>query len=226
MKKILFLAAFALVGMSANAQLVTTTSRSIKVEKTPSNTIWLIRGGLTFAGVSGSDLTGSKSRTGFNVGVEFQKPISDGFYWGAGLGLKSKGCKSNDDDSKVSLTALEIPINVGYKVDLAQDFKLDIHAGGFANLDLFGNAEYTDYTYNPYSGSYGGYSIKTYDISLGDFDDAFGGYSRFGGGLAAGVGLWYQQFNINLNFQWGLFEQFDKLNVKESNVMLSLGYAF
>ena len=211
MKKILFLAAFALVGMSANAQLVTTTSRSIKVEKTPSNTIWLIRGGLTFAGLSGSDASDTDSRTGFNIGIEFQKPIHQGLYWGSGLGLKTKGYKWSNSGYKdeMNLTALEIPLNIGYKFDIIEDVKLDLHAGAFANFDLFGSKEYD----SPYGSS---------DVSLSDFED----YSRFDGGLSLGFGVWYQRFNINLNFQWGLFEQMDDFNAKESNVMLSLGYAF
>ena len=198
MKKLILLAVFVLAGISANAQLVTTTSRKITFEKTPSNTIWLIRAGLTFANFGNND-----ALTGFNVGVEFQEPINNGFYWGAGAGLKTKGFKSDSyyGSNKLNITALEIPVNLGYKFDLAQDVQLDIHTGAFANVDLFG---------------------KWNGVSLSDLND----YSRFDTGLALGAGIWYQRFNINLNFQWGLIEQFKYSSEKESNIILSLGYAF
>lgn len=202
MKKATLIVILALASIGAQAQLVTTTSRSIKVENTPSNMIWLVRAGLTFASYNEDEV---KSRTGFNVGVEFQKPFNRGFYWGAGLGLKSKGYKEKLFDSTLTLTALEIPLNIGYKFDLSSDVKLDLHAGAFANVDLFGKLK----------SSYG-------EVSIGDFEK----YSRLGGGLSAGAGIWYQQFNFNLTIQWGLLEQWDLSSAKESNILLSLGYAF
>jgi NO-binding membrane sensor protein with MHYT domain len=198
MKKVSLIAILALASALAQAQLVTTTSRKISYEKTPSKTIWLARAGLTFANFGSIG-----SITGFNAGVEFQKTLPKNFYWGAGLGLKTKGFKEEYlyGSGKLNVTALEIPLNIGYKFDLGQDAQLDLHAGAFVNFDLFG---------------------KMGDVSLSDLDD----YSRFDAGLALGAGIWYQRFNVNLNFQWGLVEQFKYLSDKENNIMLSLGYAF
>lgn len=220
MKKILFTVILSFMCVTMNAQLVTSTTRKINRINTPSNILWIARGGLNFAGYSGDDADGLDKITGYYVGMEFQKPITsvDGLYWGAGLGLKTKGYKFEEKDDgdkyteKMNLNALEIPVNIGYNYAFNSDVKAGIHAGVFANYDLWGKCKVEDSYFYDYN----------YEVKLKDFED----YSNFGLGLSFGVGVWYRQFNIDATFQFGLLEQFDEVKAKESNILLTVGYAF
>ncbi len=241
MKKILFLIALLVGSISANAQLVTSTSRKVTTQKTPSNLLWIARAGVNFASMSGDFAwtgNGLKSKVGYFAGIEFQSPITaDGLYWGAGLALKSKGAKYNEKyyeekiDMKFNANALEIPVNIGYKFDLGNDFKIAPHAGLFVNYDLWGKMT-EKYSYS------GETEKEEYNLSeIEDYDDGVH-YNRFSAGVAFGVGAWYRNFNIDLNFQFGFTNVFkfdsdyyydygDKGGKnKEQYITLTLGYAF
>src|SRR5574344_1701047 len=178
MKKILFFIVAAFISTTMYSQLVTTTG--YKVTRDPM--LWFIRAGIDLNNVSASGFS-SKSKVGFNAGVEFNKTISGGLYWGSGLGLGSKGYKYSESkvDETFNTLKIEIPLNFGYKFDIAEDTRLDVHVGGFANYDVSGTLKYT-------SGS------NTKSTNIGDLS----GYKRFGAGVQFGAGVWYQKFNFDI----------------------------
>lgn len=191
-----------------------------------SDVTYVARAGVDVATVTGKDpVLNNKfdSRIGFYVGGEIQKPIiTDGMYVGAGLGLKTKGYKYDKSGNKQdeNLTALEIPVNLGYNIRLAEDFKFNVHGGLFIDYALFGKTTRTGLD----------------DVKLGDYTDNTNGlydeYSKFGWGLAVGGGIWYKQFNLDVNFQFGMNKPAEmpaprgKLDNKYNQVAVTLGYAF
>ncbi|MDO4995095.1 MAG: porin family protein [Bacteroidales bacterium] len=216
MKKIMTLAVVACMALAANAQGFF------------SDVTYIARAGVDVATVTGK-VGNDKldSRIGFYVGGEIQKPIiTDGMYVGAGLGLKTKGYKYDTTiagakyERNENLTALEIPVNLGYNIRLAEDFKFNVHGGLFVDFDLFGKTTETGEA----------------DVKLGDYTDKTKGlydkYSKFGWGLAVGGGIWYKQFNLDVNFQFGMNKPAEqpapvgKLDNKYNQVAVTLGYAF
>ena len=212
MKKIMTIAVVAMMALTASAQGFF------------SDVTYIARAGVDVATITGKvDTEKMDSRIGFYVGGELQKPIiTDGMYVGAGLGLKTKGYKYDKSGIKrdENLTALEIPVNLGYNIRLAEDFKFNVHGGLFIDYALFGKTTGTGMD----------------DVKLGDYTDNTNGlydeYSKFGWGLAVGGGIWYKQFNLDVNFQFGMNKPAEmpaplgKLDNKYNQVAVTLGYAF
>ena len=65
-------------------------------------------------------------------------------------------------------------------------------------------------------------------ISWGDFADyASVDYNAYDVGLNAGVGFWYDRFNLDFCYQRGFIDAFSDSNgFKTSNFMIRLGVAF
>lgn len=197
MKKILFFVMAVFVCASMGAQVVTSTS----FKKGKTGTVWYVKAGANFSKLSAEgESTGSLF--GYNVGIAFDRPIgTNGFFWGSGLQLATKGFK--EGDYKLNAHKLEIPISVlGYKFNVTEDIAIDARLGGFVNYDLFGKI-----------------SDDEESVNIGDLDE----YDRFSAGIQGGVGVWYQKLNLNITYQSGLVKQNE---CKERNLMISLGYAF
>ena len=182
--------------------------------------------------------TGSK--TGYLIGIAFDRQIgTKGWFWGAGLQLRSKGGKAdtysyqdmNDYDSgggaswtdtyngeyTYNINALEIPLSVGYKLNITDDWAVDLRVGGFIDYDLWGNVKQK---------SYGWYDGKSYDNGETECDlDDLDGYESLGYGALAGIGVWYKNFNLNFTYEFGFAESFET-GGKERNMLLTLGYSF
>ncbi|MDR0988232.1 MAG: porin family protein [Prevotellaceae bacterium] len=193
MKKVLFFVLAAFVSATVSAQVVTSTS----FKKAKSSTVWYVKAGANIANISVEHGEGYDALFGYNVGIAFDSPIGgSGVFWNSGLQLATKGYKDSDDDQKVNINKLEIPLTFGYKYKVNDDISIDARAGGFANYHLFGKARDSS--------------------DLGEFED------RISAGIQFGVGVWYQKLNFNITYQNGLVEE----NGKEKNWMFSLGYAF
>ena len=182
----------------------------------------------------------TSSKMGYLVGIAFDKSIGKkGWFWSAGLQLRSKGGEAdtysykdmNDDnggtggsytdtwnyDYTYNINTLEIPLSVGYKLSIANDWAIDLRIGGFINYDLWGNVK---------KESYGWYDGKQYDNGEEEYDlDDMEGYESLGYGALAGIGVWYKNFNINFTYELGFAETFET-GGKERNCLLTIGYAF
>lgn len=206
MKKFLFLVVAAFVCSTMNAQLVTSTS----FKKGKTATTWYIKAGATLANMNDGEES-ADALFGYNVGIAFDRPIgSGGMFWGSGLQLATKGFKLGDDEYEVKLNLhkLELPLNLGYKFEVADDLAIDARVGGFVNFDLFGKETYEDKEYD-----------EKESVNLSDFQN----WDRLSAGLQFGVGVWYQKLNFNITYQAGLLKAND---LKEKNWMFSVGYAF
>lgn len=204
MKKLMLLVVAAFVCSVMNAQLVTSTS----FKKGKAATTWYVKAGATLANMN-SDGESADALFGYNVGIAFDRSIgSGGMFWGSGLQLATKGFKYGYDgeEMKLNVGKLELPLNLGYKFGVSDDLAIDARVGGFVNFDLFGKLT------EEYDGD-------EESVNIGDIED----YERLSAGMQFGVGVWYQKLNFNITYQAGLLKANE---MKEKNLMFSVGYAF
>lgn len=229
MKKLFTFAAALVMGLGMQAQIVTSTSRSIvksETVKPAPEKIWMIRAGVNFAGFSGSDTKGMDKKTSYDVSFEFNKPISSvqGLYWGMEFGLGSRGYSIDEE----SLTAHNIrysPFILGYKYNVTGDIALDAHIGAFVSADYTGKISWDD---------------EDESIKMADWKDEAGlDWQRVDAGIRFGVGVWYKNFNLDFSWHRGFikpftfvydygYDEYEEYTAKAntSNFMIRLGIAF
>lgn len=216
MKKLFFLSLFALASIAANAQLV----KSRTFAKEESNTTWYTRLGLSFNNITGdatkhADENGESYglKTGYDLSFGFQKPIrhSD-IYWGMDLGLGTRGFSnsytSGQEEAKDKLIAHNVkfsPLTFGYKRSITDMISIDLHVGGYVSYDYAGTLK----------SSWGSTEEKT------KIDDT--SWYPLDSGIAAGIGAWYDRFNLELTYQRGFINDDGMCT---SNFMIRLGVAF
>lgn len=195
--------------MDMNAQIVTSRSVStITTPKTPSKTTWVFRVGVGSNNFSGNDYEDVDSKFGYQIGLEFNKPIKDkGAYWGMGFNLGSRGysVKDYDDFSYTAHNFQWSPFTFGWKIDIIDEFRIDPHIGCFVSADYFGKYKWDDE-----------------DESIYDAED----YKYFDAGMNIGVGFWYKRFNLDLLYQKGFMSEFKDGEGGASNFLVRLGVAF
>lgn len=222
MKKILLLIAASIMSISAiNAQNLSTE---------------------VVAGMNLSDWGGLGSKVGFHAGARFElalPSLAKGVYTNAGLLLTSKGAKLDLGDlgkSTKNAYFLELPIHIGYKYTINDNFAIFGEAGPYVGFGLFGKTKTTEY--------------DGYSETLNTFDDDI---KRFDVGLGLRVGVEVKKkYSISVSYDWGLlnslkkadidFDDYDDyddfaadiagnaisslFNMKHTNLMISLGYKF
>lgn len=163
----------------------------------------ILRGGFATNNFVGSDYKHSDMNPGYNIGLEFNNYINKGLYWNTGILFGSRGFKYENriKDIKFRAHNFQIPITIGYKYDMGSGFALDGRIGGFFSVDMAGKLD---------------------DIKISDYDD----YHRCDGGLLIGVGVWYQNINLDLAYQRGFGKLFEGDKGSASNFLIRLGYAF
>lgn len=203
MKKLMMVLAGALMwGATANAQ-----------------TDFILRGGFATNQFVGDDYKNSDMNPGYNVGLELNNYINKGLYWNTGLLFGSRGYKISDGNRAANYSYkfrahnLQIPVTIGYKYDLGSGFALDGRIGGFFSADLAGKLKT--------EAEVAGYSTST-ETKIGDMN----GYHRCDGGLLIGVGVWYQNINLDFAYQRGFGKLSDNDKGSASNFLIRLGYAF
>ena len=205
MKKVLLL--FALVAISAvsiNAQ---------------DNLKWGVMAGMN---VSKYTITGFDSRIGFHAGVKAELGLSQDANDFAAL-LTLKGAKI-DGGALASMTFnpyyLEVPVRVGYKYAVNDDFALFGSAGPYVAVGLFGKMKAkVDGSIADIAGLDG--NSESADIFGDDGMKRF----DFGLGLKAGVEF-SKKYQVAISYDFGLVEVAKDLGMKNRNLMISLGYMF
>lgn len=239
MKKFMSLVAALMLCVGAQAQIVSSSSRSLKVENAPSTSLKYVRlgvGFMTFTGEDGENWN-TKSKVGYDLSFGFQKPLANvnGLYWGMELGLGSRGFALDvkEGSDKYMLHNIRFsPFTFGYKYALTDDIQLDGHLGAFVSFDYAGKSKWENE------------DGEGDDIKLGDWEDEFGwDWNRFDAGMEIGVGVWYKRFNLDFTYRRGFIKPIEyigewvddyagyagidsKPGVYNSNFMLRLGIAF
>lgn len=209
MKKVLLF--FALVAMSVvsvNAQ---------------DNLKWGVMAGMN---VSKYTITGFDSRIGFHAGVKAELGLSQeasGAYMDFAALLTLKGAKI-DGGSIASIKFnpyyLEVPVHVGYKYAVNDDFALFGSVGPYIAVGLFGKAK------AKVDGNIADLEeLGTNSASENIFGDD--GLKRFDFGLGLKAGVEFsKKYQVAISYDFGLVEVAKDLGMKNRNLMLSLGYMF
>lgn len=193
MKKLVIALFAAMLCISAQAQL--RTSRTFF--KSNSRTEWILRAGVSFNNIAGTDAEGLSSKTGFDVDFGFNKYFGQSnLYWGMELGVGTRGATLEYEGEKEGFTSYNVkysPFTIGYKFPVTEAIKIDPHVGGYLSYDF----------------------STTNDVELeNDFD----------AGIQAGVGVWYGRINLDFMYQRGFVDMVEK--GKTSNFLIRVGYAF
>lgn len=201
MKKILALVAILAIGLgSVNAQ---------------ENLRWGVTAGMN---VSSLNVTGFDSRVGFHAGVKAElglPQVTEGAYMDFGALLTLKGAKVEAGSAanfKINPYYLEIPVHVGYKYAVNDDFTLFANAGPYVAIGLFGKAKM------------GGDLIESSESA-----DVFGddGFKRFDLGLGLKAGMEFsKKYQVSVGYDFGFIKTDSELGCKNRNFMISLGLMF
>lgn len=218
MKKIFTILTVFVLSISANAQLVTSTSSSLIETETPKErlTTWIIRVGMGTNAMAGEDFD-VNAKLGYYVGFEFNRKIGQkGAYWGQDYGFASRGYKVKDKieystiTSKMTAHTLQIsPFIFGWKIKLNEKFSLDPHVGFYYAYDMAGKftSEYKD---------------EKDEIKISDVDD----YFRHDIGIKFGIGLWSDKFIFDITYQRGAMSHlWDDVSGGPSNILFRAGFA-
>lgn len=170
-------------------------------------TTFMLRGGFATNNLVGDDMDDSDMLPGYNVGLEMNNFIKNGLYWNTGILFGSRGYQY-EDAFKYRAHNLQIPLTIGYKYDLGGGFALDGRIGGFFSVDMAGKYKYD--------------IPLLEDTKISDIDD----YNRCDGGLLIGIGVWYNNINLDFTYQRGFGHHIDDFEGAASNFLIRLGYAF
>jgi hypothetical protein len=189
-----------------------------------------VRAGVNFQNLNGKDEAGHdlnyKLKTGFNVGVNAEIPIAPDFYVQPGVLFSTKGAKeeiTGQDDVKINISYLEVPINLLYKPTLGSG-KLLLGFGPYIGVAVGGKfkqgSKDVDIKFSN--------DVKSTDpnvaVTIKRMD--------FGGNLLAGYEL-TSKLSFQLNAQLGMSNLIPKYDGKKSDAKLkntgfgiSVGYRF
>lgn len=220
MRKILLLIAIVTAGFTtANAQ---------------ENLKWGVTAGMN---VSKLSTTGLDSKIGYHLGVKAElglPQLADGVFLDAAALLSAKGAKTDLGDlgnQKINANYLEVPVFIGYKYAINDNFSVFGKFGVYFSYGLFGktNVEEMDYDDNG--------DIIHNKIKYDTFGDD--GFKRFDMGLGLRVGTEInKKYQISIGYDFGLlktyktkFEEGDmeidlSSGAKNRNLSISVAYMF
>jgi hypothetical protein len=204
----------------AIAGLLTSGANAQTMVKTGAGGIG-IRAGVNFTNLNGKDETGADLKydmsTGFHAGLVADVPMGGGFYLQPGLLFSRKGAEV-DNETKVKISYVEIPLNFVYKPILGSGNML-LGFGPYVGIGVGGkvesNGQSADIKFN-----------NDYDVN----DDA-PQLKRIdaGGNLLAGYEF-ANKLSVQLNAQLGLLKinpkPYENTSLKNTGFGLSLGYKF
>ncbi len=178
-----------------------------------------VKAGLNLSSYIGENSDNSKFKPGVRLGVGMEYQFNEMVALQPSLFFSQKGAKYSGDykgniadadaDVKINQLYLELPINVQFRFNIADNTNLVVNAGpylacgiaGKSKMDM-GNVEYKEDTFG---------------------DDAL---KRFDAGLGVGVALEFGKIIAGLEGQFGLVDVQKVGNPKNMNFSIVVGYKF
>jgi hypothetical protein len=164
-------------------------------------------------GKSGGNNLEYKITPGFNIGVNAEMGVAPDFYFQPGVLFTTKGAKDEVGDGKVSLSYIEVPLNLVYKPVLGTG-KLIAGFGPYVAYGIGGKYKSGDFEQDIEFGSGEEDDLKPLDM---------GANLLFGYELAS-------KLSVQMNVQLGLLnlvpEGDSDNSIKNTGFGVSLGYRF
>lgn len=170
---------------------------------------------------------------GFNVGFAMQAQLSDAWFLQSNLLLTTKGYRLNTQYVEIDVAAnyIQIPIDIMYKYELSDDWRIFASAGAYFGVGLFGFTEFEDHygeeetprgqhlnankpSLDPEMGAH---NLICFDPTVHgqvywkDKDDTFATDGTWGvdAGLQFSLGCEYKSFQLMLTYQYALTPFYD-----------------
>jgi len=184
------------------------------------------------------DHTDTKAKVGYQFGVVGEYGLSNNFVLQGNLLFTSKGFKTKesgvwdingdglDDEGTLRLTwnalYLKMPIMIGYKVDVTENFKINFAAGPYIAYGVGGKITgEIDARFQ--------YPTETEHVKEKDKTNTFSDESikRFDAGITGVVAAEYNQFILSVGYEYGLTDISQGMNsIHNRNAFVTLGYKF
>lgn len=195
--------------------------------------------GVSMNNFTGTDIKDSKMEVGFSAGFTVRCYFENVFFEGS-LGIATKGYKLDsksssggywDDegpnyDSSISTKYtsynLDLPVLVGYKIVMNDNFNIKLKVGPYFTYALSGKLREKGYM-TEYDDIH---SSETEHINEETKISDMKGFKNFGYGIQAGISADYKKFILSASYQRAFSKIFDKTKSYEQNILISLGYRF
>lgn len=204
MKKYFLIACLIFLGLSFQSQAQIMRSSSVSKSKTKKNTtnaVWYFKGGLGGVGFNESyedkdEKYELSNRLGYKIDLGLKKSFYSqnifSVYWGMDFSLGSRGFKNGNYHYIKGFThSIQWSPLIGADIKLSDDISLDLHIGPYLLLDYYGSYEARNYYNDNYKESG---LFESFSDDLGDIGGNFG------------IGVWYNNIYIGLDFQKGVWE--------------------
>jgi opacity protein-like surface antigen len=159
-----------------------------------------------------SDEKGS-FKPGFQIGVVADIALADALSLQPGLLFATQGCtykgEDGDEDLKINLNYIQIPINVQYKLDLGGNSLL-LQAGPYLGYAIGGKWK---------AGS------ESEDVKFGSKDEEI---KAFDFGIGLGVGMQFSNLQVGLGYNLGLanLNNAEKMTSKNNGLAVTVTFLF
>ena len=184
--------------------MVTTVSWAQQQRQVPNKrTQWGVKAGLNVSSIGGGNYNNIKAIAGFHAGITIDYAFTNEIYLLAGLEYTIKGpiVELSPDDQHINANYIQLPLTVGYKLQMTDELALIIDAGPYLSYGVNGQITEGDHKQDTFS-----------SIAL----------KRFDCGMVVGAAVDFRQFRFGMHCDFGLINIMQKGNDKAQNWNLGL----
>ena len=188
-----------------------------------------VKAGLNLSSYIGENSDHSKFKPGARIGVGMEYQFSDLVSLQPSLFFSQKGAKYSsgysgsvvdaDADVKINQLYLELPINVQFRFNIADNTNLVIATGPYLVYGVGGKAKFDG------KASVGGININGEEKVDTISDDGLN-YNRFDAGWNIGLGVEFGRILVGVDTQLGFCKIMDGDAPHNANIGITLGYKF
>lgn len=187
--------------------------------QTDDQTTGYVMGGLNMHSITGDDYNAADNMgLGYNFVFGIQKPLgqNENLYYGYEVGMGTRGSWTVKDgvDSKMVDHALQIGLNLIYKIRISDTQSLDLHVGEVTTADMFGKTVGTVKV---------GGETYTSETKLKDYGT---GFRMSDITFVPGLTIWFGNFGVDVSWQRGLIPMSSDSDICQSNLLFRLAYKF
>ncbi|MFR9503446.1 MAG: outer membrane beta-barrel protein [Rikenellaceae bacterium] len=193
---------------------------------------WGVRGGVSFSNISSPDYS-TRYLTGYGLGVSYSHPVSRFIpvYIESGLYFQQRGARDNGfltengGDSSLTKRELEVPLVLGYHLELTRDWSIQSFVGLYYAVAVDGVFRIGDGEFDPYRKE----MLQTLRDSEPTEQQLL---HRSDFGLRVGVSVLYHDFVLGFAFDGGVTNLYtaelrdEGFNAHAGSFMIQMGYNF